>query len=786
MRWGPSAQTDRDSDLVIDDLQQFGAPLELMLAPEPEPGDKIGKKVIPGKWSPADDADQADDQSVSWFDWSLGMTFGRVDRLGRGGYSWGLVDARDPRRLMPPGKVTDLTMPASGFTHAPVRGFQQFGSHVYAVTGPDSETPSATSDILRIVDGDQQVVVSGRYQSDTAPYFSGRSILQYRGNLYVGGYNGFLKRKMTTPNTPDSGPLDDTSPGDGSGWDEYSFQRIFLAKQKWRVAGIEDFYILANDTDHTVVYTASDPTIDGNWSSPTGVIQGDDAVLTYVGDERYEIKGVGYSNGRIWWGKTDGVWDMNSNGISSNATPFVEDCLDDANCSAMFYHDGWLYFWTSMGLMRISTADRVRNDVPQMVQPGFGRPVDGPIYGTVTCNPTSDNGWLVVPIYNGSDSFLLYAQDPATLGIEAPVPLIWHGALAYFPGKKITALGKTALTGWPHMLIGLWDPVAEEASIAKMQMLKNGSAYQSWQRGDDYRFQTRWFCNFTSEDLGLPNTRKALLRGNATTENTSAYRKVEVYTGLDGEVWSEQTSAGDPFYVLTPPISGTYTLSVLGYGTTTALAYTASAATIQAAIAAISGLSSANVQVIAHGVSTFKVTLMGLASTNLLTVSGSTASLAYHLMGTALTTPRQAFIPPRQTPTGFVIAHRIEGTGTDTEPAMLTSLQDRLSLIEDQLEEREYTVRFGMGVTNRIHVRDERDPLSLLQRLVAYMSRGALNFIDQHGRSLSGKVRSGLRYTAIEQDGGYEYRVTFRMKIQRQPFYWGSGATWSDIYSWSG
>lgn len=781
-RWGPSAQTDRDTDLVFDETGEFGSPIELML--EPEADDRGGlRKTIAGRWSPADDADQADDQSVSWSDWSLGMNFGRLDRVGRGGYSYGInVDTRDPRRAMPSGLVSSITMPASGFTHAPIRGFQQFGSHVYAVTGPDSTTPAATSDILRIVDSDSTAVVSGRFQSDTAPYFSGRSIIQYRGYLYVGGYNGFMRRKMNDVNDPDDGPLDDTSPGDGSGWDEYSFQRVYLAKQNWKVAGIQDFYILANDTGHSMVYTTTDPTVDGNWTSPTGVIQDNPAVITRLGDERYGIRSVSYSNHRIWWGKDDGMWDIASDGYAANATPFVEDALSEENCSVSYYHDGDVYFYTSLGLLRMSTNDRVRIDVPEFVQPGFGRPVDGPIYGAVTAM-TSDSGWLVVSIYNGSDSFIIYGKNPAALGIDIPVPMIWHGAFAHFPGKKITAFGKTTQTGWPMLLIGLWDPTTEEASISKQYMLKSGSAYQSWQNGDDYRFQTNWRLFFTSEDLALPNTRKALLRGDATTENTSPARKVEIYAALDGAIYADETSTGDPFYVLSPPISGVYTISVFGYGTSASIAYDASAATIQAAIAAISGLTSANVSVTAYGVNTYKVTLVDLASTALLTATR--ASLAYHLQGTALTAPRQAFVPSKQTPTGFSINVRADGTGTSSEPAMLTSLKYRLSLIEDQLEEKEYTVRIGNGTSKRNGTLDDRDPLAVLSRLVALMNRGAIEFVNEFGRVVSGKVRSGLRYTQVEEDGGYYFRVTFRVKIQRQPFYWGSGATWGDVYSWS-
>lgn len=787
MRWGPAAQTDRPSDLVIDEEQRFGAPIELMLAPNPETryDPYRGLKVTQGGWGPADDADQASDQSVSWSDWSLGMNFGRVDRIGRGGYSYGLgVDTRDPRRVMPAGKITDLTMPSSGFTHAPIRGFQQFGSHVYCVTGADDTTPLATSDILRIVNSDSTVVVSGRYQSDSAPYFCGRSIIQYRGYLYVGGYNGFMRRKMTVVNSPDGGPFDDTSPGDGTAWDEYSFQRIFLAKQQWKVAGISDFYILANDTDYSMVYTAADPSIDGNWSSPTGVIQDDPTAVTYIGDQLHAIKSVATSNHRVWWGKTEGMIDVDSTGYAANATPFVADALDEKNCQATFYHDGYTYFYTSMGFMRMQTNDRVRNDVPENVQPGLGRAVEGPIYGEVPCNPTSDNGWLVVPIYNGNDSFLIYGQDPRALGVDVPVPLIWHGAMAHFPGKKITALGKTTQTGWPQLLIGLWDPVEEETSISKMYMLKSGSAYQSWQHDDDYRFQNRWRLFFTAEDLNLPNTRKALMRGDATTENTSPARKVEIYTSLDGSIYAEETSAGDPFYVLVPPITGTYTLTIAGYGTSAAIAYDASAAATQTALLAISGLVSGNASVTVYGQNTFKVTLSGLPTTALMTVSG-TATLAYHLMGTALTTPRQPFLPSRQTPTGFVISNRVDGVGTETQPAMLTSLKYRLSLIEDQLEEKEYTVRIGAGVTNRAGIHDDRDPLAVLARLVALMSRGAIEYVNEHGRSISGKVRSGLKYTEIERDGGYEYLVTFRMKIQRQPFYWGAGAVWGDFYAWS-
>lgn len=781
MRWGPAAQTDRDADLVIDEAGDFGTPVELML--EPEPGDQGEfRKTVPGRWSPADDADQADDQSVAWTDWSLGMNFGRLDRIGRGGYSYGInVDTRDPRRVMPSGLVTSLTMPASGFTHAPIRGFCQFGSHVYAVTGPDSTTPSATSDILRIVDSDSTVVISGRYQSDTAPRFSGRSILQYRGYLYVGGYNGFMRRKMTTANTPDDGPLDDTSPGDGSGWDEYAFQRIFLAKQHWTVAGIQDYYLLANDTDYSMLYTAADPTTDGNWSSPTAVIQGDSAI-TRIGDERYKIKSVSYSNRRNWWGKTNGMHDVASNGYAGNATPFVEDAFDEDNCSVSYYHDGYVYFWTALGLLRMGTNDRVRIDIPEFVQPGFGRPVDGPVYGRVTAM-TSDSGWLVCAIYNGSDSFIIYGKEPQALGIDVPVPMIWHGAFAHFPGQKITAFGKTTQTGWPMLLIGLWDPVTEQASISKQYMLKGGSAYQSWQNDDDYRFHPTWKIYFTSEDLGLPNTRKALLRGDATTENTSPSRKVEIYAAIDGSTYSEETSAGDPFYVLSPPLSSTYALTVAGYGTTASLSYDATAAQITAALAAISGLTSDNVSATTYGEGTFRVVLSDLPATAILTASR--ASLAYHLQGTALTAPRQAFVPSRETPTGFSISVRADGKGTDTEPAMLNSLKYRVSLIEDQLEEKEYTIRIGNGTTNRRGIKDERDPLAVLSRLVALMNRGAIEYVNEFGRTVSGKVRSGLRYVQVEEDGGYYFRVTFRMKIQRQPFYWGAGATWGDVYSWS-
>jgi hypothetical protein len=786
MQWGPSAQTDRDFDLIFDEDQELGSPIALMLAPEITERGAAGKKMLPGRWTGADDEATSEDPSVVWTDWSLGMTFGRVDRIGRGGYSWGLgLDARDPRRLMPGGEITALTMPASGFTHAPIRDFAQFGSHVYVATGPDSTAPAATSDILRIVDSDTEVVVSGRYPSDTAPRFSARSLKAYRDYLWVGGYNGLMRRRMNDLDDPDAGPLDDTSPGDGSGWQGYTHQRVFLAKQNWKVAGIQDFYLIANDTESTMVYTSADPSVAGNWSSPTGVIQGDQSVATYVGDDRYAIKSIGASNHRVWFGKGDGVWDISSDGYAANATPFVEDTLDDTNCQAMYYHDGQLYFWTAMGLMRMPTNDRVRIDVPTNVQPGLGRPVEGPIYGTVTCNPTSDNGWLVVPIYNGRDSFLIYGMDPAVLGLEVPVPMIWHGALAVFRGRKITALGKTTQTGWPYLLVGLWDPDAETASISKMQMLKNGSAYQSWQHDDSYRFQTEWTCKFTGEDLGLPNTRKAILRGESATENTSTARKVEVYTAMDNTVYAEQTSAGDPFYVLIPPLSGTYTLTLAGLGTTAAIAYDDGAADIEAALEAVSGVAADNVTVTEYGERSFKVALVDLSESVLLTASG-TASLAFHLLGTAMAPIRQAFVPSTRTPTGYAIGVRVEGTGTPDEPAMLTSLKYRLALIEDQLEEKEYTILIGTSVKNRHGTDDDvRNPLAVLARLVALMSRGSVSLVNEHGRTVAVKVMSGLRYIQEEQDGGYRYRVTFRVKIQRQPFYWGDGAVWADAFNWN-
>lgn len=793
MRWGPTAQTDRDTDLVIDESQDFGTPLPLMLEPTPTQTDPIGEKRISGRYTAADDDAQSDDQSIAWVDWSLGMNFGRIDRIGRGGYSYGIgVDARDPRRLMPAGKLTDLTMPGASSNphHAPIRGFQQYGSNVYIVTGVDAPTGASdpaiasagSSDVWRIFNSGDFVTIVGRYPSDTPPYFCGRSILQYRGYLYIGGYNGMLRRKLTVFGDPDQGPGDDAVPGDGTAFTGYSFQRVYLAKQHWKVAGISDYYLLANDTEQTFVYTTADPTVAGNWSSPTGVIQGDTNISTYLGDTTYQIRSVAYSNGRIYWVKGDGVYDSDSSGYTPNITPYVGDIQSDDNGLCSYYHDGYVYFATASGLQRIGTTDRIRVDVPEYVHPGFGRPVDGPIYGIPTAI-TSVDGWLVVALWNGRESFIIYGKDPSKLGVDIPVPLIWHGAMAHFPGAKITALGKARMPTEPKLLIGQWNPTTLRAQVTTMDLPKAASPYQAWKSDEDYLFQTRWRIYFTGEDLLLPNIRKALLRGDITSENVTPSRKIEVYTSFDGTTYAEKTSAGDPYYTLTPPISGTYTISIFGYGTTATLAYDATVATVRSELETLVG--STHVSVSMQGERSFRIALVDLEATAIPSVTDQ-ASLAYHLLGTALTSPRQAYVPSSQTPTAVTLSVRVDGAGTETEPSIMTSLRDRISLIEDQLEEKEYTVRIGQGVANRFGISmHEQDPVAAMARLIALMNRGAVWMIDERGRSVSVKIRSGLKYEQVEVDGGWYFRVTFRVKVQRQPFYWGAGSVWSDAYSWS-
>lgn len=766
-----------------------------MIAPEAPPKDDgyPGNKLVKGAFVSAAQTSTTDlayglhgisgDIAVIQTDWSLGMTYGLEDRTGRGGYSFGLgLDARSPRGVLPGGKVTTINLPGTGWTHAPIRYFAEFGSHVYVATGQDSiTTPTATSAILRMVNGGETVVVSGKYPSDSSPYFTGRSMLQYRGYLYVGGYNGFVRRRMTSLGDPDAGPFDDTVPGDDSCWAGYNFQRVFLAKQHWSVAGIMDYYIAASDTDSSWVYTAADPTVAGNWSSMTGVYQDDPTVTSTIGDPNlYSINSVAFSNRKVYWGKTNGIFDSDSTGYTPNLTPFVEDDLDPDNCRASYYFDGWVWFNAADGLHRLQTDQRVREDVDQYVHPGFGRPSEGPFFGNVTAI-TSDNGWLVIATYNGEDSFILYGKDPQYLGIQVSVPMVWHGALAYFPGQKVTAFGKSSVSGWPLLYIGLWD--GNLASIATMYRLKTPTSYQAWKEHTDYKFQTSFQMYLTAEDLGYPNTQKTTLRGDVLSENLASDRSLEIYTSVDNAIYADVSSAGDPLYVFSPPLSGTFTATIFGYGTSGAIASDASVAAIQAAIEAINTHLVGKVSVSQYGTNTLKVVLSGLPTNAILAVSEG--SIAFHLQGTARTSSRQAFLPASTTPNGYLLQTRIDGSGTEDQPPILRGLQTRLSIIEDQLEEKTQHVRFGSGVSNRNNTPDQSDPLAKLSLFIALMRRGALKLTDEFGRIMTVKVSQGITYDQMEEDDGWQFVVTFKYKIQKQPFYWNAGGVWGDRFTFS-
>lgn len=741
------------------DIELDGIGLYLGSAPDPQTGIDL-PVVIDGQFTPVDQK-QVSDVPAVWDDWSLGMGYTQRDQK-HGGYSYALgFCTRVPGMLFPAGEMTEIDISDTGVdTTDTIVDATDFGTSMFMLTSGNQ--------VLRLA-ADGTVSLDGTIAGGS---FAGQSLVAFNGQLYASGGVGGIVRRLASPV---AGNYWASSGGNYGTAPVYKMCKVY-----WVVGGVGSYWLVGvfGTTRSFFRRTDGDP-LDWTDESDPGAWSDD----TQIGDTTYPILSLAASNRVVAFVKSNGIHRVDGRGYAPNLTEYWEEVLDDTNglCSKVF--DGKVYAAHVMGLDRVDISDMTKQDEPSWCQPGHTRPNVTPIYGRTT-SMTNDQGWLLTTVWNGDTSYLLYGKEPRKLGIDSIDPMLWHGAEAWWEGEIATWMKVSSRTGRPYLYIATTDDASGELSLYKIFHPRAANLYQEWINGTDVDFRSSCSIFFAGEDYGDNNAKKIPRRGDLVAGYLDRNHTIQVYANADGVVPSETLTDGRVRHTLIPPMTGTYTLTLDGYGTTAALSgyeetVPSSSDNLQDALAALAPAYSDDITV--TGANPFIITLPAA-----LDISCSRGSFSWWLQGRASSSPRQTFLPSNTTAGSLAIMLRIDANTTDNTPVVLWSLKLRSSILVDQVESMKLPLKFGSGVRGKEGGSpDGRDPLSTLAQVQALMAAAPVEMISNTGHTMIVKVEPGIEYRMHEEKDGWYIEAWVTISIVKRPFYWNSGAFWSDVYIWA-
>lgn len=352
-----------------------------------------------------------------------GMGFSRrVERVPNG-YAYTMPGfCRSPGGIFhPPGKLTEITLPAAGWVPGYITQAIRFNNTIFLTTRGRS--------ILALSGDGATATVAATFASQMGPsgsaaVFNNRLYVMTEGGLYYsdagGGWSG--------PHPP---------------------LRGVPAVVNWRPLGVPTDVMVATSTEFggnavRWVPIDRDPTVDANWSAP----------LRVGGDLQYGIHRLVAAPRRVFILRPDGIYDIDELGTRAfNIAPWIGS-LPDANNGifGMTVGNG-VYYTHSQGLAFVPTTGEAQYR-PEWATPGWGLPYEGPVRGAGYYGCLHD-GWGLFGQWDpiADQSFVSAGRrDESAYGQASHV---WHGAEAVVPGR--TTLLQSMTLAWaggnPQLLI---------------------------------------------------------------------------------------------------------------------------------------------------------------------------------------------------------------------------------------------------------------------------------------------------------------------------------------------
>lgn len=636
--------------------------------------------------------------------------------------------ARSPRKFMPGGQLTEISLAGLGWTtdqlSGEIRCANEWGGDIYVGAGQF---------ILKFTAGlgnpSQDYNMGNNNQIDSAitynniPLFSTDqtfSTWQYLTAYDTGLGHWKTAHKTGDPASSADHPVNYTHP-------------VYLEKMKTvfqEVDGIGGNRLIGNDSllTYTQVQTTNIDTMIGDTTAYGASLA--------CGDTSYRIQNIFETAHIFAIGKADGVYGIESSGIyCPNYVPDMKKNPSLLNNLWGEYFAGKLFVGTYQGLLMVDIASQERQDVPLYVSPSYYYSNETPIFGVPTAG-CPDNGWLAVWLWNGTDSHLCYLRPKEdTAASQTPNPVIWHGSECTIENMRVTLAFKTSISGAPRMLIGGHD--GTRMHLYWLSLPVEGDPYTDFLSGGSHTFSPTCKLYIPFQDWDDANAKKIVRRYDLKTEGLSIPL-------LDSDT-GEQT--------------GTENRGVL---------------TIFANSDSGSRIFFENVEPTAPN-SEWKI--QGIASdsiqgkTTLIPSSGGAEGdeIGILLIGDLTDLSDNPGI-----------------TSSIYKPFVIKSIKIRAEVLIEQLEEKTYKVILGYLSSTTSGGRDFEQIQTKLNKLISLQDSGPVNFLDELGTISVAKLEPGLTYELIPERAGqpWTYVVTFTMAFIGRPFFYDIGENFDGIYIW--
>lgn len=454
------------------------------------------------------------DVPVTQEDWSGGAGYPRD--MGAGGYWYTLGGWTHERGLiMPAGKVTEMTMPG-GLTFGAVTSSFFAGDHLYVIAGRYA---------LKIADGTGHPSTAADFGSVVAANI-GLGATEFTHTGSVPRY-WWVGQESDVPWYYDL-VADTWGRATGCG------TRYWLAKVFWVIHDGNDYLgswrLIGTDTNNSFKHVSADPGTDANWSSSIS-----------VGTPGYPIVSLAATKRKIVFAKRNGIHSVISQGgvfDTPNLTPYWEHSYSDDNGAVTWVYEGRVYSSHARGLDSVSIEQDIRQDDPEFRHPFHGLPNGSEIGGRVTAM-CEDSGWLMVAMYNGTDSFVMRGKERSKLGVPGITSMVWYGAEAVFRDERITHMVASTPSSNPRLWIFTIDS-SDVVHAYWMALPKSGSAYRDYKAGGPMQFQGTYSVYFSASTFGDTTAKKIIRRHEVLSEGLSAGISLNVYANADGGGWNLQ------------------------------------------------------------------------------------------------------------------------------------------------------------------------------------------------------------------------------------------------------
>lgn len=469
---------------------------------------KAQPKVIRAGWSPADPSRAGTaPEDETWSDWKNGFGYSQPG-LVSDGYAYGVnVDTRSPGMVHPAGLVTEVPLGGLGVTLGEISDSFTLGGHYYLLAGRYA---------LKVASGYGSVTVAT--DNGSGNVFDKAVLAKYGGTVYAwcGRSAGFVRFDGTTWTTT-------TAVGFGK-----------MATVFWTTTdGLSVQRLIGTDGPNSFKHCAltTDPMVAGNWSASVQVADGAHTVTSLTGFARH-----------LYIGTVGGVYDVNDLLETLALTPYHAEAADEANGFALLAWDGQILYGSTTGIdaVDVSQVGR-RHDQANNILPGasLGIPNETPIWGRPVCF-TTDAGWVVAALHNGTDSYLIYGKRRARLGYDGPGEWVWHGALAKLAGQRVSHLRTRSVTQSGVRSRRLWIATVPSDGSSGTRLYWQSlplapTGKQDADLGAAHRFATDWALTFTPRDWGEPSRQKIAIRADLASRNLGAPNVASLYIAEDDD-----------------------------------------------------------------------------------------------------------------------------------------------------------------------------------------------------------------------------------------------------------